>query len=612
MHIRVNNDLDIQQHSPFKTRLESLGGILHLFGDLNGIFENRRIYDVKTSLDKLIGSIENIDRFEKLMTNSIGSFNVLLKQKSTIRIYSSPRGPGFFFAKLGDELIIIDNEKEFYKQVKDNGLHEFEILHFLLNHYAFRSPFTTIFKNTFRVIGGQTLKLMKGLRVSQKFYLPYQEYCTEKRSLRDLSGGFKIRLEELTKNTFQFYKRKINYVQISGGIDSCVVLLAAKQCNLDVVALHAKKTPRLTEAVELLCKRIKVPLKYCNAYYHTDQAKWWKPYIENAKIFYKIGLGIMGIKNMYLLPEYTKENSLSIGGHTIGVLYQGHPSVFPTFGYLPFKRVIKDTMQHKPKRMLYTDMWRDLTARGAFSILKPIFKAAGYKIPQNHYEYLLTLALTNKFPISFNYILPRELKDLEGEYINYRSDVILKPLLEDGRYEELKKGKNSDTKSLGQITRLLRFATNAQSCSLNTMNYNLAAGFIHIDPPIQGPMIDFLHRLPITMREVFYPKGLEYDYFRDILNYDYYKGFMKDVGKLKSSQKRKFYSDRHIIGSQEFRKYFLPIIDPNKSVVIDMIENKKIKEYIYKRYDLIRKGEDTNLIHINQILNIEILLKDIY
>ncbi len=121
MHILINNNLDIYQHPSFKNRVEGLGGTLYLSGDLNGIFEGRRIHDAKRSLDKLIDSMEDIDRFEKLMTNSIGSFNLLLRQESTIRIYSSPRGPGFFFAKLDDGLIIIDNEKEFYKQVKDNN-----------------------------------------------------------------------------------------------------------------------------------------------------------------------------------------------------------------------------------------------------------------------------------------------------------------------------------------------------------------------------------------------------------------------------------------------------------------------------------------------------------
>ncbi|MFC2061374.1 hypothetical protein ACFLUV_02575 [Elusimicrobiota bacterium] len=611
MDIEIDQSLNIVMNSAVKTCMKTQDCSMHIFGDIDGIYNNGAICDPEAAIEKLAGAAENAGEFKKLMVNSVGTFICAIERGTVVEIYASPRGPGFFFSKLNGKLIVIDNEKEFFKKVKSKGLNDFEILHYMLNKPSFRSPFTTVFNDTFRATGGQLLEINKDLRCKRSFYLPVKEYCTSKEALPDLLGEFKTRLEELTKNAFQRHKRTKNYVQISGGIDSCAVLIAAKQCGLDITALHAKKGDLLTKTVELLCQKVGVPIEYCMPYYDSDRKKWWEQYSGHFKAFFGSGLGITGLRNMYFSPQYTDEDTLSIGGHAIGVLYQGHPSMFPAFGAAGFRIAAKDLLQHKHKRLLYTDMWRKLTKSGILNIAAPVFSAKDCIIPVNSYDYLLTLAITNMFPFRNRHLLPEGLGHLEPDYINYRSEVTVKPLMEEEEYNRFRSDKDIDIKYLAQLTRLLRFSTNVQGVSLNTVNYGLAGGFTQIDPPIQGPMIDFLHRLPIGIREVFNPKGLEFLYFKDVLKYDYYKGFIKDIRRLKISSPGRSFKREDIITSPEFKADYMPFIDPEGSIVIDMVKNREVRDYLYGVYSDAASVRCISPGIINQILNIEILFKEI-
>lgn len=627
MKIRIDKQLNLSVLSSKVFSLLINGKEIFLFGDLSGIYINGKVINHKESLDKILKRISKNDSFNDLLINSIGSFVILVKEVSGIKIYISPRGPGFFYAEKDCKLVLFSNEKDFYKEIKNNGLHDFEVLHMLINHLSCRSPFTTIFKNTSRAVGGQIIEIRKNLQIKSNFYLLYNEYCTDYRTTKELSAEFKLILEGVTQNIFERNKRDKNYIMLSGGIDSSVILIAAKQRNLDIQALHDKKYPGLTHSVKILCDKLGVPMALSGTYFDLEgHEKWWEPYIEKSKDYYKASLGMLGIDHIYVQPKFYNHDSLFLGGQSFGVLYQGNAFANSSFTPFYYKRLIEDTIKYKPKRLLYTDEWRKATIECGFYKFFNKF-ANNYKIPKNSYEYLLSLILTYKFPLMPNVVLPEALKLLENDFIEYKSESVLKPTLGDDTYNSLKNGRNIQSRELSKLMRLLRFTTKVQSGTLNTSGCNIIGDFVINDPPDQGPMYDFLARLPITLMNAFEYKRLEFDYFKNTLNYDYFKEYLKDtaqgsafskgVGKVKKivSRKKEIKSlsqrDR-MLRSKEFKEHFLPEIDPNNSILIDMVENKEIKNYIRNLYTDIQNDDFPSFFMVNQILNMEIFLKEIF
>jgi len=619
MRLTINN-LKVQNIEGIKQQ----AGEVILFGQLYGLHQNKSFLSPEKAWGEILKACPNEKQLKALLQETIGEFVLCLKKPNEVVFFTSPAGPGFFFTQKEGSIHIFSDEKEFFTFMKHQEVNQFEILRTVLFHQQFRNPFGSIFKEGKRIGGGCYLKIKHNLNIEKGTYLG--NFCSETRSFGELSGEFKNILEGVTESIFNQRKRDNNYVLTSGGIDSVVVLLACLQKGLPVSALHWRQAPVLTQAVKFLCQRAKADFKIFGTYFEDNHEKrWWNPYLRNSKEYFRSGLGVIGIDNMFLEDPFTKEKAFFLAGHTFGLLSQCKPFMFADFTRSPFKHIIKDTLQKKPKRFAYSERFWEM--KGAFNPLLAKLVGKNYNFPKNDFEYLLGSALNFQVPLMPKQILPKDLQSIEGDYKSYVAKSFLGPILGEDLFSILQKGYSLSAKELSGYLRLLFFTSPVQGVALNNANYQKAGGFALIDPPLQGPLIKFLHTLPITLREVIYPKGLQPQYFKQVLEWDYYKGFLKDFTQasffmesldklrktfIKEKQKENEISDREgMIRSKYFKEHFLKEIDPNNSAVLGLLKDPVLKDYFYNLYQQIQKGENTKFILINQILNLELFLKSL-
>jgi len=633
MFAQITKDLEVNWLSCDFTK-ESQMGSSHfvLFGKLSGIYTDKGFLSPEESWNLICDCRENSQSLENLLTQSTGIFILarILKGKQ-ISLYVPPEGPGFFYAKKDETIIAVQDERTFYEQVKENGIHDFEALRMITNHVGRRALFSTLFKNTFRCLGGQVLEFKKDWVPKIRFYLPWKTYGTEQRSTKELDLEFKKILEDMTAHTFDHLHKTRNYVQISGGIDSTIVLIAAKAAGLPITALHHYKEPFLLECVKKLCETIDVPLKVVGRSVLDNPSQWWEDYATTPNELYERyrgGLGILAFDNIFFLKDYFDDELFSMGGHAIGQIYQVYPSVFPCFGMNKIKIFIKEFFIFKPKRFLFSLFWLSNFQNPVIRFLVKLLLPKSMKLPRNQWEFLSFLTLSLEYPmIPKKGLLPRELKHLEKEYTDYFTENSLLPVLGEEKLQALKQGTPLKDLELQQMTRLLGLVI-TQTHARRTWQSAKIGGYQHVDPPVLGPMVDFLMRLPIKARAVRYPKELEFNYFKNILGIDYHEDFIKSTIKDNiaiDSLKTLIRITRRALGksrtltwaqavsqTKEYKNYLLSKIDPNNSVLLNQIQDSAIKKYLVDLYEGIKSGRVDNYIIANQICNIEVLLKGLY
>ena len=146
-------------------------------------------------------------------------------------------------------------------------------------------------------------------------------------------------------------------------------------------------------------------------------------------------------------------------------------------------------------------------------LCEKIFNVEG-KLPKNQKEYLSYLAI-NGVDVSlpnFDKDLNSISKDFYNDYINYFSEFYLKNMLEKNDYDKISDGVKIDPLKVQQYSRLIsqnRGVFNDKSVT-NFENINS----IQIEPAFISSLNNFLIKLNIGWREIFFPKGLYFRYFK--------------------------------------------------------------------------------------------------
>ena len=109
-----------------------------------------------------------------------------------------------------------------------------------------------------------SLNIEKNFELSTSCFANLEDYCTDKRSFKDLDSDFKYHLEETI--SFCYNKRHKGskvYSDLSWRIDSTIVTIACKNKNIDITALHHTKDDWITDIVKTRhFKIINLPVKF--------------------------------------------------------------------------------------------------------------------------------------------------------------------------------------------------------------------------------------------------------------------------------------------------------------------------------------------------------------
>jgi len=323
--------------------------------------------------------------------------------------------------------------------------------------------------------------------------------------------------------------------------------------------------------------------------------------------------------------------------------------MLPSFGLNNMNRRIQDTIYHKPLRFLYTELFLRLLGSFNLNLLNKLYKP--HALPNSMYEYFQFLTLNQKGPMRWEApLLPHSLKKIENDYMLWRTQAILEPIF--GQVIV-----NSDLHlnisphDATKYVRLLRHSTNFQCGTLNLYNEAQAGLFSHHDPPIDGPMVEFLYSLPLTIDKVLHPKKLQFMYFEKVLGKQYYRDYIhkgqsiydyipskyKRYGYLKkiknfarksnhkkpssssvnksnsnnSNGKINYFDRNYYIKRPEFHDFMIDLTNTKSSALLDNIKDPLIKDYAFNLYRSISDGENNNFIQINQVMNLEYFLREV-
>ena len=225
-------------------------------------------------------------------------------------------------------------------------------------------------------------------------------------------------------------------------------------------------------------------------------------------------LGLYPVDNTSYLDFVKNGHFIKFGGAAMGQSYQIYPCVFPVFGMTPIIRLIMNLRKGFFTRFITTKLFIKLMTIPYFSWLcEKIFNVEG-KLPKNQKEYLSYLAI-NGVDVSlpnFDKDLNSISKDFYNDYINYFSEFYLKNMLEKNDYDKISDGVKIDPLKVQQYSRLIsqnRGVFNDKSVT-NFENINS----IQIEPAFISSLNNFLIKLNIGWREIFFPKGLYFRYFK--------------------------------------------------------------------------------------------------
>jgi hypothetical protein len=580
-------------------------------GDFISLYYERKFLTPEEARPIFQKHLDDVEFLEELILNSVGSFWAVHCESEKVNVLCSLRGPGLFVHEDKGGLInLYSSEREFYQSHISEGLDEKQCLHYVTHRFSFRAPFNGLVQNTKRMIGGQKISVSKTDK-DMSFYLPLEKMCSDKSPDEDALEEYALINEGVLKQQYEYYKSEENLFEISGGVDSAMLFCAASKMKLDVTPVHDHKSGLLSDYVEILCDWLgyEKPKYLYPPALHKNPEDFLACCLQNLEKLFSEGLGQLGLGNMYVNDDFSKNKPLALGGHAVGVLYQGHPFMFVAFALPSFLRKKRDRVK-QALRYLYTEEFIGKLGAEAPSIVKPHDR----ELPKTGYEYLSNMAISNKTPLRVEAMLPTELSAHEDSFRQSWIDDLLETILR-GSYERLKRNELSLIE-LSQAMRVLRFATNVQSIALNTHNVNSAGLFNQQDPLMEGPMAYFLMKRDVTMNEVKNPKHLEFMYFKKITGKDYFKDYMpkKLLKNILSRftkehyQNKKLLKDRReaLLDAPQYHELVLKTIDPDKSVFLKNIPDGDVKDYIRSLYIKTRKNPGWDFMTVNNLLNLEL------
>ena len=117
------------------------------------------------------------------------------------------------------------------------------------------------------------------------------------------------------------------------------------------------------------------------------------------------------------------------------------------------------------------------------------------------------------------------------EYIDYFSNLYLKQFLDKDDYAKIINNEQIEPKKLQQYARLI--SHNRGVFNNKFVIDKEVRGCSIIEPAFISSLSNFLLKLNIGVREIFFPKGLYFRYFKNELKLDYYKDFIPKLIVLK-------------------------------------------------------------------------------
>ena len=236
MYFEINSSNEILFYNKKYKSIELDNNKLNIYGDFLCLFQNKKFLKETESLEILRSSLKDLNKLQKNILDTIGACQFVLRRSNgDIIIYNSNESPGIFYGKDNKKLYISTSEIDISRKLIKNKINNFELVDYLFRHYNKKNSFRSLIDGVMRLPTSYSLRVENDLTLSSECFSPLNNYCSDKRSLKELDSDFKFYLEETIN---YYYNKKGNlklYSDLSAGIDSTVVTIACKKkkfkCN---------------------------------------------------------------------------------------------------------------------------------------------------------------------------------------------------------------------------------------------------------------------------------------------------------------------------------------------------------------------------------------------
>ena len=606
---------------------------IYIFGEFIGIYNQKKFLKKDEALNLLKDNIKKNNNINYLISNIIGNCSILLKKVSgDIKIYNSLESSGFFYTKTESKIYITSKELEICKFLKDKNLDEYEIISFIYRHNNKKNSFTSIFENSKRLPSGFYLEIEKNFKTKSETFLNIEEFNKDNRKPKEIDKEFKFLLEGIIKFYLENKKYQKVYSTISGGIDSTAVSIAVKNVNKNVQLLHHTKYDDLEKYIDILALKIKLPVKKIFGNFKKSEKDYWSEY-ENDNEFIKNYLAPLHIENTLLTKTYKNENLITLGGASLGQLYQIFPSIKPIFNMNKLARSIFYIKDGIFVRLISTKFYIKFMDNFLFNFLFKTLINKNFKIPSNQYEYLSFLAIDAVRPIMPSKNEFGKLSNtIYQDFINRDSEFYLSKILSQEDYNSIKIKKKLSATKLQNYARLISFARGIDVMKFSNNNCENHYKFRQIEPGWTGPLSIFLLNLPIGLHATLKPKDLYFRYFSNELKWDYFRNFIKKTQThnnsilqtlfffkniymrtiSKNKKKNRDIYDDQLINSKEFKNRYSNFLNEKKSILLKKIRNNEIRQWLKEVFYDVNKGKNVDYLQSLQLINLEAFLREFY
>ncbi len=559
---------------------------------------------------------------------SVGKYYLIIENRDEIVIICSPASPGVFYINTGSSIIISNNEVEVYSHSSPAKLNDMEVLNMLVSHPAYRSPFSSIFKNVDRITGGMILHIKRDFNIRKELFL--EDECLLNRRNHRFDKNKYITFKQTLEKTIELIadgqKNNPKYILLSGGIDSSVLLLGLQKFYDNIQAVHWPMKKRESLVVHELCKKSGVKLNYLNLGWITSKHKSDDVEIDRFRQFYKSALGITLFHPMFIeIQNYIRSNNLTspcfFSGQNMEEPYMIQcvlpRGVIDTFGYLWLS--IKNNLFLK--QSLFGRFGHKLLSKNKFNSMN-IGKIGTYKkycFNFNTYDYMLFCTMPTKgysIPFEDIYFLPDELHTIMDEFYEFKKNRFLEYAIDQfASFSRLRGYKNVDDKAINSLAKILLYLKYDQNAQLNYWNTGEALEYNIMLPASEGPMLDFFLGYQLSFKDYFLPKRYCYKYFQENFGTGF-KSFVHEAiskGSYKESplKKKIFDENRNVL------HLFNSLINANDSIILENIENGIIRKYIMGQYKKLETQEGQkmskhDIMELERLVNLEICLRHIF
>ncbi|MCP3924039.1 MAG: hypothetical protein GY714_15785 [Desulfobacterales bacterium] len=237
--ICINSELCPNIDGHYKTYRDNQD--LFVIGNLYGAYYKNTYLNDQETISLFHDNIQQINKIIEIIQCTAGDYYLIIKQQSSVYIFSSTNTPGIFYKEGDREIFLTNIISDAFVQSSVDKLEQTQLFNYIYT-VGIRASFDTFFSNVKRAPGGSYLKISNDWSIDniiyvKKSYNDFSDTYTNK-SDKEKYDSFKSAIDVSTQLIANHFGNEKIYLMVSGGADSCMMLSAFLNAGIKPIAIN--------------------------------------------------------------------------------------------------------------------------------------------------------------------------------------------------------------------------------------------------------------------------------------------------------------------------------------------------------------------------------------